>query len=176
MNRRAERLRTATASQPAFLPFFALASLPCVSKAASFAPKTNQKISAERCEAVFSTLLFLRQRKFCREYPLVFPKDFLKYWEKQVDENLSGLKLSLLDRGAGFKSTLWQGRQPSRRKGETAEAGKVCLPFLAGSSENICRTVTKHFVKRYRLRKNNAFWYAFFCRIASMRSDFLVPK
>ena len=44
------------------------------------------------------------------------------YWEKQVDENLLGLKLSLLDRGAGFMSNLWQGRQPSQEKGKTAEA------------------------------------------------------
>ena len=27
-----------------------------------------------------------------------------------------------LDRGAGFMSNLWQGRQPSQEKGETAEA------------------------------------------------------
>jgi hypothetical protein len=52
-----------TASQQIFCDLFALLSLPCVSKAASAAPKTSAKPLAERCKAVFAELLFGKTSK-----------------------------------------------------------------------------------------------------------------
>ena len=51
---------------------FALSSLPCSSKAASSAPKINQKSQAKRCFAVFSRLYFPRQEKSRRQYLLYY--------------------------------------------------------------------------------------------------------
>ena len=42
-------------------------------------------------------------------------------------------------------------RDPERAKGEAAEVETGPVPFSAGSSENICRTVT--YVERYRGRQ-----------------------
>jgi len=64
----AKGARTAIAPQQPFLLLFALSSLPCVSKAASSAPKIIQKFQAEGCYAVFSGLHFSRQRKTRRQY------------------------------------------------------------------------------------------------------------
>ena len=51
---KAERHQSPIASQPPLLLLFTLSSLPCVSKAASSALKTNQQFLAVRCYAVFS--------------------------------------------------------------------------------------------------------------------------
>ena len=65
---KAKGARTTIAPQQPFLLLFALSSLPCVSKAASSAPKIIQKFQAEGCFAVFSGLHFSRQRKTRRQY------------------------------------------------------------------------------------------------------------
>ena len=59
-------------------------------------------------------------------------------------------KLNRSDRGAGFISTLRQGRAAAAGEREYRRSEKTALSFRAGSSENICRTVTMNFVKRYR--------------------------
>ena len=51
---------------------FVISSLPCRSKAASSAPKINQKSQAKRCFAVFSRLYFPRQEKSRRQYLLYY--------------------------------------------------------------------------------------------------------
>jgi len=77
----AKGAQTAIAPQQPFLLLFALSSLPCVSKAASSAPKIIQKFQAEGCYAVFSGLHFSRV--------------FLPNWEMQSSENLLGFEFPL---------------------------------------------------------------------------------
>ncbi len=70
-----------------------------------------------------------------------------------------------------------KGKDPSEEKGETAEVeGMSCVP-AAGPSENICRTVTKHFVKRYqRLFRNDELIPCLPVGRLTRRSNFSAPK
>ena len=71
---RATRKGEALGNQPPiafqwlFLVLSGLSSLPCVSKASSFAPKIPQKLHTERCCAVFAVCLLARQAKSRRQY------------------------------------------------------------------------------------------------------------
>ena len=65
-----------TASQQIFCDLFALLSLPCVSKAASAAPKTSAKPLAERCEAVFAERLTGKASKIPKGIPVGIFKGF----------------------------------------------------------------------------------------------------
>jgi hypothetical protein len=55
---KAEGSQASTAPQRSFLSLFTLFSLPCISKAASFAPKIEQKLLTEGCYAVSNNMLF----------------------------------------------------------------------------------------------------------------------
>jgi len=76
MVREAERTRTEAASQQLFLPLFALSSLPCGRKAASSAPKINQKSYAERCLAVFRRWHLSKTKKITQTILLCIIKGF----------------------------------------------------------------------------------------------------
>ena len=65
-----------TASQQIFCDLFALLSLPCVSKAASAAPKVSAKPLAERCEAVFAERIAGKASKIPRGIPIGIFKEF----------------------------------------------------------------------------------------------------
>ncbi len=70
-----------------------------------------------------------------------------------------------------------KGKEPSNGKGETAEVAEVSCAPAAGSSENICRTVTKHFVKRYqRLLRSCISALPLPVGRLTRRSNFLAPK
>ena len=77
---------------------FGLLSLPCVSKAASAAPKIPRKLLAQRCEAVFTELIFGEARKRPQGILAVFPRDFLQHRRKSARENRFELGVPKPDR------------------------------------------------------------------------------
>ena len=68
--------RTPTASQQILCDLFALLSLPCVSKAASAAPKISTKPLAERCFAVFAEQHAVKTSKIPKGIPVGIFKGF----------------------------------------------------------------------------------------------------
>lgn len=81
--------RTPTALQPFFWVLLALSFLPCVSKAASFAPKIPPKSLAEGCLAVFMPLPFGKASKTPQTILCVLSRGFVRHWRKAGHENLS---------------------------------------------------------------------------------------
>ena len=80
--------RTPTALQPLFWVLLALSFLPCVSKAASFAPKIPPKPLAEGCLAVFVPPPFVKASKTPQTILCVLSRGFVQHWRKAGHENL----------------------------------------------------------------------------------------